>query len=79
MKIINDFNEYINENKCKIIIFDDKIYISNYFDIKSFDTNKFILKSANKLIVLEGKNISIQKLTKDEILISGDINTIELR
>jgi len=79
MKIINNFKEYINEDKCKIVIFDNKIYVSHYIDIKSFDTNKFVLELPDKVITLEGKNISIQKLTRVEILISGDINTIELR
>ena len=79
MKIINNFKEYINEDKCKIVIFDNKIYVSHYLDIKSFDTNKFVLEIPNKVIILEGKNISIQKLTKEEILISGEINNIEFR
>jgi len=79
MKIINNFKEYINEDKCKIVIFDNKIYVSHYLDIKSFDTNKFILEIPDKTIILEGKNISIQKLTKVEILISGDFNNIEFR
>ena len=79
MKIIDNFKEYINEEKCKIVIFENKIYVSHYVDIKSFDNNKFILEIPYKKIVVDGKNISIQKLTKTEILISGDINTIELR
>lgn len=79
MKIINNFKEYINEDKCKIVIFDNKIYISHYIDIKSFDTNKFILELPDKFITLQGKNVSIQKLTKDEILINGDVNSIEFR
>lgn len=79
MKIINNFKEYINEDRCKIVIFNNKIYVSHYIDIKSFDANKFILELPDKIISLEGKNISVQKLTRDEILISGDINKIEFR
>ena len=79
MKILNNFKEYINEEKCKIVIFEDKLYVSHYIDIKSFDSNKFILELPNKNIILEGKNISIRKLTKDEILISGYIIKIEFR
>lgn len=79
MKIINNFKEYINEDKCKIVIFDNKIYVSHYIDIKSFDTNKFVLEIPEKIIELNGMNISIQKLTKSEILISGKIDKIELR
>lgn len=77
MKIINNIREYINEEKCKIVIFDNKVYISHYTDIKSFDANKFILEIPDKIITVNGKNISIQKLTTNELLISGDINSIE--
>ena len=78
MKVINNLKEYLNEENTKIVIFDSKLYVSNYKDIKSFDSNKFILETNNKKVTLNGKNITIKKLTKEELLISGDIETIEL-
>ncbi len=79
MKAINNLKEYLNEEDTKIVIFDSKLYVSHYKDIKSFDSNKFILETSDKQVILNGKNISIHKLTKEELLISGDIETIELR
>ena len=79
MKVINSIKEYINDDKCKLVIFDNSLYVSHYIDIKSFDTNKFMLEVSNKIIVLIGKNISIKKLTKEELLVSGNIDSIEFR
>jgi len=79
MKILNSINEYINDDKCKLVIFENSLYVSHYTDIKSFDSNKFMLEIKDKIIVLLGKNISIKKLTKNELLVSGNIETIEFR
>ncbi len=79
MKIFKDLKEYINDDNPRIIVFNNKIYISYYTEIKSFDSNKFILSLKDKIITLNGKNISIKKLTKDELLISGEFETVEFR
>lgn len=79
MNPIDSIKNYLNDNQSKIIIFDNNIYISNYIDIKSFDSNKFILSIKDKEIILNGKNITIKKLSKDEILICGSIDNIEFR
>lgn len=79
MNILGTFKDYINDNKHTIMILNDYIYISNYEDIKSFDSNKFTIKVKEKLINLIGKNITVKKLTKEEILIRGNITDIEFR
>lgn len=79
MKVLGSLKEYLNEENSKIVIFDNRLYVSHYVDIKSFDSNKFILETTKKTITLCGKNISIQRLTKEELLINGEIETIELR
>ncbi len=79
MNPIENIRNFLEDNKSRIVVFDNNIYISNYIDIKSFDSNKFILSIKEKDIILNGKNISIKKLTKDEILISGSIENIEFR
>lgn len=79
MKILNNIKEYINDNDCKLVYFNHSIYISHYVDIKSFDSNKFIFEIKNRTVILIGKNITIKKLTKEELLVSGNIETIEFR
>ena len=43
MNPIENIRNFLEDNKSRIVIFDNNIYISNYIDIKSFDSNKFIL------------------------------------
>lgn len=79
MNPIYSIKNFLNDNTNKIIIFDNNIYISSFSNIKSFDSNKFILILEKKEIIINGKNITIKKLSKEEILISGDIENIEFR
>ena len=79
MNILSSIKDYINDNNNTITIFNNYIYISNYKDIKSFDSHKFIIELNDKSINLIGKNITVKKLTKEEILISGNVSNIEFR
>ena len=79
MKLIENAKNFLEDKKSKIIMFDNNIYILNYLDIKSFDSNKFIILIENKQLILNGKNITIKRLSKDEILINGNIQNIEFR
>ena len=37
-----------------------------------------MLRGKNKLIIIRGNNLSLRKLLEREVLISGDIKTIEV-
>ncbi|MBQ7140704.1 MAG: YabP/YqfC family sporulation protein [Bacilli bacterium] len=79
MDILSSIKNYINDNKNTITILNNYIYVSNYKNIKSFGSNKFSIEVDDKLINLIGKNITVKKLTKEEILIGGNITDIEFR
>lgn len=79
MNPINSVKNFLDDKNSKLLIFNNNIYISNYINIKSFDSNKFIVSIDKKEVILNGKNITIKKLTKEEILISGDVENIEFR
>ena len=79
MSVINGIRAYILENDLKITIVEDKIDIVNYVDIGHFDSNKIIVKSINKDIIISGNNLVVSKLMSYEILITGEFNSIEFR
>ena len=66
-------------NEFKIIYVKDMVDIVNFTKIIHFDLDKIILESKNKTCVISGNNLVVSKLLIDEILVSGDINKIELR
>lgn len=79
MNILNDAKSYILENDLKIIIINNKIDIVNYVDIGHFDSNKVIVKSKTKDIIIKGNDLVISRLMNDEILITGDFKGLEFR
>lgn len=79
MKIINNFKEYIVNNKFVINIYDNLIDIINYTSIGLIEEDKISIIGDNKNILIIGKNLSLKKMLNKEILISGIIKKIEFR
>lgn len=75
MRLFNDVRNYIGENNFRIILYKDKIDIINYEEIKEISNNKIIIKS-NKTIVIDGKNLKLNKMLNKEVLIIGEIINI---
>lgn len=70
---------FILENQLKIIYIEDKINIVNYKNVTGFDSNKIIIETDTKLVIVSGENLVISKLLLDELLISGNIQKVEFR
>ena len=79
MGLVDGIRSYVLESDTKIVIVNNKLNITNYIDIGHFDTNKIIVKLKNKDIVIKGDNLVVSKLLDNEILITGDFNSIEFR
>ena len=79
MKIINGIRSYIFENDLKITIINNKINIVNYTDIGHFDSNKIIVRSNSKDIIIKGNDLVVSKLMNKEVLITGDYKILEFR
>lgn len=72
-----NIRNYILEEEFKLIYLNNKINIVNYTDIGHFDSNKIIIRNNNKSIIIDGNNLIITKLLKDELLIEGKIKGIK--
>jgi sporulation protein YqfC len=79
MTKIEEFKNYLLETQFKMTYFQNKLDLLNYSSIEHFDNNKIMIKYDQGLVVVDGKNLVIKRLIKDEILITGDIKSIELR
>ena len=71
-------NNFIKDNEFMINIYEDNIYIKNYIRIISIENNYISLYSANKKIIIKGKNLTLKKILDYELLIIGDFNNIEV-
>ena len=78
MKIINNIRNYINDPYQEIIIRKNYIDITNYIKLGIIkDSEIEVIGEFN--IIVKGNNLVIKKLLNSEILISGDIKSIEFR
>ena len=73
-----NIREFINPKELKIIYFTNYINIINYDEIILLTDNKISLLKDKKTITIKGDNLLLNKLLDKEILIHGNIKTIEL-
>lgn len=73
-KIVN----YIKNDSLKIIYINNSVNIQNYNKIIEISDTFVRILYNNKIIVIKGNNLKLNKLLDNEILITGIINKIEL-
>ncbi len=78
MNIKNNIVNYLYDKEYLITIYENSIYIFNYKFLNDFTDNKIVLKFDNKIISIFGSKLTIVKLTKEEILIHGNIFKLEV-
>lgn len=79
MKIFDRLNNYINENNFKITIGINYVNIVNYTLVLDFNSNLVSIKYNNGIVDISGTNLVVNKMLKDEILVTGNIENIKLR
>lgn len=76
--MLNNLRSFINDNEWRINIYDGKINIVNYDDVISLEDNRISIKYKKGMIIIKGDNLSVNKLLDNEILITGNIKSLEL-
>ena len=79
MKIFDRLNNYINENNFKITIGINYVNLVNYTLVLDFNSNLVSIKYNNGIVDISGTNLVVNKMLKDEILVTGNIENIKLR
>jgi len=71
--------EYILDEEFQILYLKEKVNIKNYLKINYMEKERVSLAYLNGNVIIYGKNLRIKKLLDSEILIEGNIETIELK
>ena len=79
MKILDKFNNYINELEYKIIITDNYINIVNYKEILDFNSTRISVRHNKGITIIVGTELVISKMMEDEILITGNFNSVNFK
>ena len=78
MKLISKLDRYLEDKNYEIIIKENEVNIINFKEIIDFSVSKISLKCDNKIINIEGKNLTISKMLDDELLVTGTIYNIRI-
>ena len=76
--MIKRIANYIKDNKFKIYYVNNSVNILYYDNILEVTNDVITITKENKIILIKGNNLRLTKLLDNEVLITGDINKIEL-
>lgn len=69
---------YIKDDDFKLLMINKKININNYTNILSMTDTRISLISKIGRIVIKGEDLIVKKLLNKEVLIEGNISSIEI-
>ena len=78
MKLMTRIDNYLYDKEYKIIIKENYVDVINYDEIVDFTLNKISIKYQNRIIIIEGTNLTISKMVVDEVLVTGKISNIRI-
>ena len=76
--MLNRLNEYINDNEFRLTVFSDRVHVMNFLNIVSLEEERISFLTSKGRVIIKGKNLCLNKLLDDEVLISGTIMNIEV-
>lgn len=76
--MLKEINNYINEKEFRINIYKNKINIINYTKIISLEDTFISVLTNNKKIIVKGKNLILLKILENELLIKGELKSLEV-
>lgn len=76
--MFNRVKEYINDNEFRLTVFEDRVYAMNYLKIVSLEEERISFLTTKGRIIIKGKDLCLNKLLDDEVLISGTVSNIEV-
>lgn len=76
--MLSSINKIIKNDEFTINIWNKYVSINNFTAIITLESDNVILLNKDKRIVINGSNISINKLLDNEILLRGDVTSIKI-
>lgn len=76
--MLSSINKIIKNDEFTINMWSKFVCINNFTAIITLESNNVVLLNKDKRIVINGNNISINKLLDNEILLSGDVTSIKI-
>ena len=78
MSMFERVKEYIQDNEFRLTLFEDRIHIINYVKILSLEAERISILTASKRIVIKGEDLVLNRLLECEVLILGNVFSVEV-
>lgn len=78
MKIKDNILNYLYDRDYIISMYDNYFYIFNYKYLESFNNDLISVRLNSKRINIIGRDLLIVKITKEELLIKGIVEKVEV-
>jgi sporulation protein YqfC len=78
MNLLDKLRDYVDDNELVVHVYRNKLNIVNYQEIAHFSNSKIIIKHSKGSVTIIGSKLVVSKLIDNELLVNGDIKTIEL-
>lgn len=76
--MLGNIREYISSNELQITVLLDRVNVLNFDRIRNITDKEVSFTKDKRKIKVIGKNLKINKLLDDEVLIIGNIMKVEL-
>lgn len=78
MQLVNRIRNYLLEEEFEIKIIKDGVNVINYTSLGHFSDTSVTIYNGKEKLNIKGTNLVVTRLLKDEVLITGKIENIEL-
>lgn len=79
MHIKDTLINFLYDKDYYIAIYDNYIYVYNYINLISLNSDIIVLKLPKFILNIEGELLYITKMTKNEILIKGKLSKVGIK
>lgn len=76
IKLVRALSDYVNDKNFSIVYKNNKLDIINYSKILDFSDTKISVNYLDNIYIITGTNLVISKMMEEELLITGNIESI---
>lgn len=76
--MFRNVKDYIIDKEFRFIVYKNKVNIINYNNILSIEKERISVSYSSGILVIKGKDLTLKKMLDDEVLIYGNIKSVEL-
>ena len=76
--MLRDVYEYVKDEEFRFTVFSNRVHVMNYIKIISLQSDIISFTGLNRKVIIKGSGLILNKLLDEELLIVGNIRSIEV-